>query len=239
MNWLTYTLALLSLFLPQTPAIPGPGNKGSSGSSITFDVASAITTAAASTSISWSHTVGASAHPVLIVLLEGGSGGACTFNSVSMTSLGRQVDGAGASNLQVFILANPATGAHTVSCTGISSNDQGGASVSFFGVNQGNTVGTTWRTPVSGNNGGGGATTVTITASNAVSGDMVIDGAASFNATLTPDVSQTQTFNGICPGGSSERLASSYKIATGSTVMLWTLGISQFGAIFAFALIPG
>jgi hypothetical protein len=221
------------------------------GGSIAFDAvcsgcsSSAVQTSAASTTISWTHVVGGGSHPVLLVMLYKNSGTwTCTYNSVSMTQLGIQADGAGAEQTALFILVGPATGSHTVSCTSSVNNDLEGGSISFTGVNQTGTAGTSWRSsPPCVNDGGSGTSSISNTVSNAANGDMVVDTAVVFNnpstTTMTKGASQTLGFYQHNALGNTQETGASYLSATGSTTMTWSITASSFWASCAVALIPG
>ncbi len=205
--------------------------------SIAFDAHSAGTAGAGNT-ISWTHTVGATANRVLFVSIytEGSSAGAtCTYNSVSMTLLTSEADGAGATETTAFILAGPATGANTVSC-GVT-NSGGiiyGQANSYFGVNQS----TPNRTAVAANDGGSGSSSTSVAVSNAQSGDWVVDTLVDYNKSISgPGASQTSRFNSRADSG-AVYCGSSDESASGATTMTWTLSASTYWAEIGVALIP-
>lgn len=221
------------------------GNSGlinaGGGPSITFDSA-ATQTAAAATSISWSHTVGAGSHPVLLVAIYASNAATwtCTYNGVSMTQIGSKADSASGEKITLFILVTPPAGTFTVTATiGSGNSDIAGGSISFFGVNQTGGVGNSWRTPSQVNDGGSTSTTISNNVSNALSGDMVVDFAEELSNTMTVGGGQTQGFYIHRPLGNSLDIGCSYEPATGPTTMTWSINIASFWADIGVALIPG
>jgi len=143
-------------------------------SQITFDAASAWTTGASVSSISFNHTIGTGQNRMLFVLsLTTNNDASATYNGVSMTKALVQVGGDGR-YISLFALPNPTSGTHSVviSGTGTEIVLQGGGA-SYFGVAQNTTFNATTTntsgvsTPLS------FTTTVTTTANN----DWIILGA--------------------------------------------------------------
>lgn len=105
-------------------------------------------TGTGATSISWTHTASGSNRCVYVgVFINTATGAepanlAGTYDSVSMTKLD-SVAIASAEVLIVFRLANPNTGAKTVSITWTGSFDSVGAALSYTGVDQSTPDGTT------------------------------------------------------------------------------------------------
>lgn len=221
----------------------------SSGGGVTIDsncnTQSDCPTPVSTNSISGTYSVGATAHPVVrIVLADNGSlatGASCTYGTtpVSMTKIGAEADGAGVTDVAVFLLAAPATGSQAWACSVTNSGGILGAFIdSYFGVNQ-STPNRTPPTPA--NDGGSGTGTATITVSNAVSGDYVVDAVSCYcnsGKTLAVGSGQTQVFNSQLNATATVQ-AGSYKSATGSTTPTWTISASTFWADVAIALIPG
>ena len=209
---------------------------GGGGGGITFDVA-APAVANVGTSLSWTHTTGSLTHGVMIVGIVHNvpsATGTCTYNSVSMTNIGYQDMDSGVGRVSLFKLVAPASGSHTVACTVSSSTGVvTGYSATFAGVDQ-TTVN---RTLVSLSNN---STNPSLTVSNAVSGDMVVDIVGTYNAgaNITVGAGQTQMLLQDAPAGTDYHAGGSYKAATGSTVMSWT-SVSTFWGYIAVALIPG
>lgn len=205
---------------------------------ITFDSASSATPTGGNVNISWNHTVGVGTNSALVVGVANAgtnaSSVACTYNSVSMTSLASKNDGASASSSQMFILKNPTVGTNLVSCTG-SSSDYVGQSQSWFGVNQT----TPNRTVFTANDGGGGTVSpLSVVVSNAISGDVVIDSATAFSAVITVGAGQASQYYVHNPAGNFFDYGSSSISATGSTTMQWTYTGTKFWSEIGFALIP-
>jgi hypothetical protein len=205
---------------------------------ITFDSASSATPTGGNVNISWNHTVGVGTNSALVVGVANAgtlsSSMACTYNSVSMTSLASKNDGASASSSQMFILKNPTVGTNSVSCTG-TSGDYVGQSQSWFGVNQT----TPNRTAFTANDGGSGTVSpASVVVSNAISGDVVIDSATAFSVVITVGAGQASQYYVHNPAGNFFDYGSSSISATGSTTMQWTYTGTKFWSEIGFALIP-
>ena len=161
-----------------------------------------------------------------------------------MTQLWNKVDGAGIENSTGWILVNPSTGSNTlaVSYTG-SPDTMIGFAQPWYGVSQTGGSGGSWRSsPPNANDGGSGSGTASVTVSNAVSGDMVLDVAAIYDTVggggdLTANGSQTVQNQQNRPASQAISYGTSNKLATGSTAMTWTL-TSSFWAQGAVSLIP-
>lgn len=218
------------------------------GASITFDSyggmnASPGTAACATSPCTWTHTVGAGTHPFLVVQLstELATTAACTYNGVSMTQAYTAHDSIPVGYIYAFILPAPASGAHTVSCTGTGfTNGVAYVSSSWFGVNQTGTAGTSYRTPVTANDGGTTSATVSVVVSNAVAGDVVLANFSGYGNQTVSSVSLTAivswsniAFNSF-PGGAQQKVT-----ATGSTTATWNMSAAMNWVAGGLALIPG
>lgn len=163
---------------------------------------------------------------------------AVTWDGVACTQIFEQIDGLNLGYSTLWLLVNPATGTKTVSvdfAAGV-----GTAQIwtqPIYGVAQGGTEGTTWRTPTVGNDGGSGTATATQTAANAVSGDMCIDTVHAYNQSITADGGQTVQYQ-TQVGGGWPRFGNSSEEATGSTTLSWTLGASTWWSQGVVPLIP-
>lgn len=219
-----------------TGAIGGKANFGGAGTSIVFDSSfSSVLITTGTASFSWNHTVGTSGqHAALyasVAMTSTGSlaGTTCTFNGVSMTLIGTKST-SGVSGTVEFILVNPTTGTHAISCTPGGSVGTGkGVSLSFFDVNQS----TPNRTAITANTPNGGTASVVV--SNAVAGDVVIDAVTVYNFPATPDPSQTLLLNFR---SATLTFGVSTKNANGSTTMQWTGSFSNWCEV-GVALVPG
>lgn len=207
---------------------------------ITFDAVSNATPVVAQTTLSWSHTVGSGTNRVLVVVM--GSPGsnkygtaACTWNtSESMTKITAKTDGAGATNVVAFILKNPTSGSHTISCTSLTSADHIGGATSWAGVNQT----TPNRSSFVANDGGSAAASPTsIAVTNAVSGDVVLD-VTMINTTPMAGGGTTVRYQVNNPSGDGVAFGHSSTPASGSTTVQWTYTGTTFWCAIGFALVP-
>ena len=183
-------------------------------------------------------TVGSNSNRFLFVTIVGqgsvsfgtayGYPTAVSFNGVSMTEIGSAQTIAGPSlsttTVTYWMLAAPATGAHSFTVTGSSHDDQGQAfnmvADSWYNVNQVTPYGT-----FSSNSGSG--TSLSLTATS-VTGHVVVDGVGTYNAggSLTKGASQTLAARNSS-GSSGLSVGSSYLTASGSTTPLsWTSGFT-------------
>lgn len=163
-----------------------------------------------------------------------------TYNGVNLTKLWG-VSGAGNSAWSGgWILVNPDTGTHTlhVVFAGIPSIAEIWAQP-WYGVAQGNTEGTSWRTPFTAWDGGSGSATASVEVLNVQNGDMVLDTMTDYNQTPVNDSAQTLQFQDNNPSSTSLYWGVSSKTATssGSTTMNWTMASATWG-MGAVALIP-
>jgi chitodextrinase len=183
-------------------------------------------------------TVTPGSNPVLFVAIGTGGAGAVasvTYNGASLTKLYGQVDGAGWSESSAWILTNPSAGTNTLHVVWASNPPIARVwAQPFYGVAQGGTQGTTWRTPASGN---GNSATASVNVSNAVSGDTVLDVVSDYGQALTNNSSQTLQFQDNVSAGAMLRWGTSSKSVTGATTMQWTMA-SAYWAMGAVALIP-
>lgn len=146
-----------------------------------------------------------------------------TFNGAeSFTQLWQLDSGSGVfARSSGWILINPT--ATTANIVATFSAAGGGYSalgaVLLNGVNQTGTVGNSWRTPVTGSDASAPAT---VTASTAVSGDLVIDGVATYNGggTISPNRTQRSLLDPV--QGSNYAFGIQTHAASGSTAMTWT-----------------
>lgn len=207
---------------------------------ISFDAASQGT-ANATTTLTFSHTVGSGVRGILIVGVStaigtGQSHVSVTYGGVNMTLLVQDFGGGGAS---LWYLVNPSAGAANVVIT-VGSNDAivGGAA-SYFGVDQSLPFRDTAHTF-------GNSAAISVSCA-AVGGDWVIDCFAVVNAnpgaaSVTVDSSQTQRWKATrgpisgtaCTGGGSDEPAD----GSGATSMDWTISASKLWATTAGAIRP-
>lgn len=221
----------------------GFGNQAAASSTITPDAQSISASTTSGTTVVWNHTVGASSHPALVVALigspvSGAAASTCTFNSVSMTQLGTVHDTGNSDAIVLFVLAAPAVGTLSISCTwGATISVVVGQAESYFGVNQS----TPNRTLISVQGQSNSPTYLLV--NNAVSGDMVVDAVeVAFNGTIAVTAgAQTQRNVRNNVGGNIYSAGSSSAPAAGSTIMAWTFsgGISRLWSAAGVALIPG
>ena len=135
-----------------------------------------------------------------------------------------------------WILVNPHRGTHTLHVVWTGTPDAAMAwAQPWYGVAQGGTVGKTWRTPVTSNDGSSVEPKATVSGTSA--GDVAIDHVQSICNSITAHPSQTvrrQDTNGGCVvWGTSSLLAT-----TTSTIMNWTQANTDVWSMGATALIP-
>lgn len=182
---------------------------------------------AGTTGITWSHTCSGSNRLLVVGVAfsaaDAGVTTGVTYNSVSMTSLGKvhtnnQTDGF----VELFYLIAPATGTNTVSYTASASGDLGGGSVSFTGADQ--------TTPVANTATNFGiGTSVTLSVTN-TSGNMVADAMASGSDIFSS--SQTLRWNQqLNNNGAAGNSAQSTSASTGSVSMGYTIASDWWGII--------
>lgn len=97
---------------------------------------------ASSTSHTFSHTCGASATILFVAVIGDTTGGAddvtgVTYNSVSMTLVGKQTEATCNRFTYLYVLVSPATGANNVVISASSSHFLGGGAVSYTGSSTG------------------------------------------------------------------------------------------------------
>lgn len=209
---------------------------------VAFDAVgpSASGTTSATSPITWTHVCGASATHLLVGATwdgspDGGGSMSATYNSVAMTSLGVWHTGGGTAGfLQVWALAAPATGSHSVSVTaGGSPGGINAGSVSFTGSAGGLSA---VQSAVS----SGAATNPTLAFTGSVSGNVV----AAFvggGSPQTPSGSFTSRYNenaGSGQQGAGYTACSTIASPGGSTTASWTMN-ADFWAVAAVELQAG
>lgn len=182
---------------------------------------------AGTTGITWSHTCSGSNRLLVVGVAfsatDTGVTTAVTYNSVSMTSLGKvHTNNQTGGFVELFYLVAPATGANTVSYTASATGDLGGGSVSFTGVDQ--------TTPVANTaTNFGTGTSVTLSVTNA-SGNMVVDAMASGSDIFSSN--QTIRWNQFLNNnGAAGNSAQSTSASTGSVSMGYTIADDWWGTI--------
>lgn len=126
---------------------------------IAFDAASSGGTSSSGTGWTWSHTV-TGTNTILLVQLNQNTDdhvSGVTYNSVAMTKLTGVNFGVNPSNVSVWYLINPSTGANTISVSTNQDRSMVGSSVSYTGVSQ------TGFPDASGSANANGVTTITAT----------------------------------------------------------------------------
>ena len=190
-------------------------------------------------SLSWSHTVGASCNTILMVGISWRDGNiattSVTYGGTALTKIGAVNAGGNQNRTELWYLLAPATGTATVVVTGNASKAIVAASISFTGVNQATPLGTSAFV------GSNGSTTASVTVSSG-SGQVVLDTVTANGdaVSLTPGGSQTQqwySYSNNGDGGNS-RGGGSTQPGAASTTMTWTLGVSKPWSIGAVPLLP-
>jgi hypothetical protein len=187
---------------------------------VQFDAAATSGYQAASTSISWSHTVGSQANRCLIVqlaILGTGSASAVTYNGVAMTKQTNASDGIpGIPFIETWYLAAPASGTNTVAVTLSGSLAAVGDSLSYYNVDQSAPIeaGT-----VNGASGSPASVSLTTIAANSrVVGHL----AKLATGTVTSDAGQTSRASSSGASGAGFSDDKGPIASPGSTTLQWT-----------------
>ncbi len=176
-------------------------------SAVTFDAQSSGS-GTATTNITWSHTCTGSNLILVVEVVTNAASDTVTgvtYNAVAMTSAGAATLNTGVTS-RIFYLANPATGAHTVSVTASGSAAIGGMSQSFTGA-AGTVNGRVVTT--------GSATTASLTVTS-TSGDMVVDSfgqVSSLGGTTSNQTNRSSTTAGINLAGDASTAAGSASVS--------------------------
>ncbi len=229
-HWLlAWWLALAPQFIVvKRQAVPTAG-----GGAISFDAVSGATQVTGST-LTWSHTCTGSNRALFVSASSLGDSPTVTgvtYNSVAMTQLWN-FDSSGGVSAQSsgWILVAPATGAHNIVITlsGGSGGYIAGIGQSWTEVNQTTPTRTAFTTSADGS-----PNPISLTVSDAQSGDVVVDGAAIYDTAHTAVGNQTQRRLDTNISGSNYTHGSQSAAATGSTVMQWTnpSGFASYGAV--------
>ena len=192
-------------------------------------------------SLTWSHTVGANSNRILIVSISFRDGNvsasSVTYGGAALTLIGAVNSGGNQNRTEIWYQLAPPTGTASVVINMTASKEVAGASVSYYGVSQSTPLGTYAS---AGNNG---STTASVSVSSAA-GQLVIDtvttnGDAN-SLTVTFPASQTQVWNIFTGSGDAgnARGAGSTQAGSATTTMTWTLGVAKAWSIVAVPLIP-
>ena len=207
---------------------------GSSSPSVVLDSSSVGQGALGASSLSWNHTVGSGANPVLVVGVVGGCTPSVTYAGVSMTHAGQVFnDNQSPGTTDLFVLAAPATGTNMVrvSYTGCTSDVEAG-SISFTGVNQ-----STPLAHVATNYGSGSNASVTV---SSTSGDMVVDvvgnGSAITSSSQTLLWRKNQNGNTANGNGAQSMAAGASSVTMGYSVIADWWGIVGADVVAASSL---
>jgi hypothetical protein len=188
---------------------------------VAHDVSSAAQSLNGGTSASWSHTASGSNRYVRVGF--GAAGGSAptassiTYGGSAMTSVATRSDAGLGAHAALYGFVAPSTASQTISIT-FSTNAYGAAgSVSYTGVHQTTPSGAAVTTVVtSGSN-------VSVTVTDAVTGDMVSDAVKHYQATNNPIVGAGQTSRWSGDDGSfNENAAASDEAGATSVAMSWS-----------------
>ena len=220
----------------------GTGTAG--GGAIVFQTApaaSSTVTMASSTgvvnnntsSITLSHDGGTGTNRMLVVQIAEQysiSVSSVTYNGVSLTKLGAQLDGGSSIQSEMWYLIAPATGVNNVVITFSSFTDAVVRAVNLTGVNQTTPFGVLSKTASA------YGTTVSLTpASNA--GDFILDQMTAYAA--TPSVTAGQTLIGSAATSGLRNMADAYKTGTaGTTTVSYSASTSAWLSLMAVAVKP-
>ena len=201
-----------------------------------FDVSAAGSSCAkvnTASTLSWSQTVNSGNNRLLIVGIslrqKASIVSSVTYGGVALTNL---VSVRIMNGVEIWGLVAPPIGTANVVVNWSGTSDMVGWSSAFTNVNQASPVGETGAT-------GGGSSAPPSVAVNAASGDLVVDTVSTWGDALplTPGTGQTQICNdGISTAKPAGRGASSYEAGVGSTIMSWTLRVSDNWDIAAVTL---
>lgn len=233
-------LGLCGIAQAQGPILPGPGlPPTASGGGPAFDAASSNSRSGGSGSLTWTHTPVGTPTGVAVGVTNFNPNctiSGVTYGGASMGAAAQSVTiGGGVSNdVRLYGLANPSSGAQTVSINFSSGTNcfVAGGSITVTG---GNTT-TVFRAS---NNATGNSGTAAVSVTSA-SGDLVVDigATADNNINLTAVTgSQTARISNVAGGGN--RMSMSTITASGaSTAMGWTLASSNAWADLAASFQP-
>lgn len=168
----------------------------------------------------------------------GGSGNmSATYNGVAMTEIAENDKSGGlGAKVAAYILVLPASGTNVLRLTNTTPfAGYNGLSWSVWsGVNTTGTVGNTWRSPFSVGYSDASSSVISIGVTNAVNGDIVVDGVANYGINISQN--ETSVYLGNNIGGGAYDFEHQYAVATGSKTM--TCGGGEFWSGIGFALIP-
>lgn len=179
-------------------------------------MAVAVDATANSTSTSWNHTCSGADRVLLVCITHyDGTVTGVTYNSIAMSRGVRRIDGSGFT-AEIWALAAPATGTHSVSVSASGMSGQSCGSISFTGADQLGIIGATNSA------NGTGASSLNLTTST--NGSYVVDAMYNNNTNAwTLGAGQTQIFQANI---TSERGLGSYESAptAGAVTMSWSGG---------------
>lgn len=246
-------LCLIAVLFQQGPTVPGHTGTvggGGGGPTIAFDVAGAGTSSTGVSSLTSAHTVTNGITLSVVVALVGMASTTndvtgCTFNSISMTQMWdfRETQLGGYRTVGYILPVGTGDGvSHNVICSFTNANGESAlVTESWSGVNQSTPNRSAFTAGLTGGgaNGCDIAGSVSLTVSNAVSGDAVVD-LMSINHQTSLASSQTLVKQFLNIAGNNNSVLASRASATGSTNMGYTFPTSpeQCGSIGAAALIP-
>jgi hypothetical protein len=189
---------------------------------IAQDPASSASTSVATTTLSWSHTVGASPDRLLLVGVSISAGTAVssvTWGAQPLSLVGAQNGQSTQSRMELWSLVAPATGTATVTVTMSAAVVFGAGARSFSDVDQ--------TTPLGAFVGAGDNTTTPTATAASGAGELVFDTVAARGdaATLTADASQTPVWNFTTGSSPNDVIgAGSTKPGASTVTMAWTEG---------------
>ena len=187
-------------------------------------------TAVNSSTVNWNHTVGSGSDRFLVVGLASSvnSASSVTYGGTAMTRIGARATGS-RHIVEMWVLANPASGTNAIAATFIVSKDRVGFSTSWENVDPASAVGSFAHHA--------GTTVGPLRVDVATAeGDMVVDISVANGRPVTVDASQTERGN---DSAVSVHAGMSSEPASGTSVtMSWTISDSTSWAIAAIPLRP-
>lgn len=201
---------------------------------ILFDNASNSGYKASVSSYNWTHINGGSSQTLIVnvSLFATGSVSSITYNSVALTKI--RTDSVGVYRNEMWYLANPAYGSHSIAVTLNTSLTSIASATSYSNTDISNT-------PIEENAGstGSGVSTPTVTITPDSAYAWIVDGLTSSNTTETVGANQTQRDNNTGVLGTGAMSDKGPIVTPTSTSMTWSaVGLTDSWAYGVIALDP-
>lgn len=188
---------------------------------VTVDAVSSAQTAAASTTLSWSHTTTSSQNNRLLIVTVQADGSntvsGITYGGTALT-LGKAKQQGTNIDAEIWYLMNPASGTNNVTITHSASKNLIGGSITFYNVNQSGTFGTFVAAAANAGSPTGVNTSSTFPTAN----DLIVDAVATLTKAATVGGAQTQRWNRTQTAGFTSGATSTLPGSGASQTMQWT-----------------